>query len=94
LGEEQIAIYQGVRWVRLGEYPRLIAESLRRVLAEEGLVSAVRTPFQWVTFSPVVEIESGSYLGQVGLYVPQSMLTAARELLDASLGQEPDAERS
>lgn len=73
---------QGDPWVRVAEMPRLIAESYRRLLAEHGVVSAVRTPFQWVFVSPVIEIETGGYLGGVGLYVPRVQLQEALRVLE------------
>ena len=74
--------YQGDVWVRLDTLPRLIAESVRRTLTQHGIVSVVRTPFQWVMASPVIEIETGGYLGDVGLYVPQVQRREAEDLLD------------
>lgn len=74
-------LYQGDYWRRLDTLPRLIAESLRRMLAEQGIVSVVRTPFQWVMASPVIEIETGGYLGDVGLYVPEVQYAAAEQFL-------------
>lgn len=73
---------QGDRWVLVGEFPRLIAESFRRFLAEQGVVSVLRTPFQWVIYSPVIEIETGGYQGSVGLYVPKVLESRAVELLE------------
>ena len=63
-------MYQGDPWVRLDTLPRIMAEGWRRTLAEGGVVSVIRTPFQWVMASPVIEIETGGYQGDVGLYVP------------------------
>ncbi|MBB6098802.1 hypothetical protein HNR42_002237 [Deinobacterium chartae] len=74
--------YQGSVWVHLGDFPRIIAESLRRLLADHGVVSVLRTPFQWVEYSPVIEIETGGYPGDVGLYVPETMEGQARRLLE------------
>ncbi len=75
-------MYQGDPWVRLDTLPRLIAESVRRTLSAHGIVSVVRTPFQWVMASPVIEIETGGYMGDVGLYVPQVQHREANALLD------------
>ncbi|AZI42989.1 hypothetical protein EHF33_09750 [Deinococcus psychrotolerans] len=75
-------MYQGDVWVRLDTLPRLIAESVRRTLSAHGIVSVVRTPFQWVMASPVIEIETGGYMGDVGLYVPQVQKQEADALLD------------
>ncbi len=63
--------YQGDPWVLLMTMPRIVAESYRRLLADSGVVTVIRTPFQWVMSSPVIEIETGGYMGEVGLYVPQ-----------------------
>lgn len=63
--------YQGDPWVLLLSMPRLVAESYRRLLAAAGVTSVIRTPFQWVMSSPVIEIETGGYMGDVALYVPQ-----------------------
>ncbi|HWG86082.1 MAG TPA: hypothetical protein VNT60_11445 [Deinococcales bacterium] len=59
----------GGEWVVIGDYPRPLAESLRRALAEERIPSVVRTPFQWVLQTPVIEIEAGAYQGAVALLV-------------------------
>lgn len=67
--DEQVS-YQGDPWRRLDTMPRLMAEGWRRSLAEAGVVSVIRTPFQWVMASPVIEIETGGYMGDVALYVP------------------------
>lgn len=75
-------IYQGDPWVRIDTLPRLLAEGWRRTLREGGVVSVMRTPFQWVMSSPVIEIESGGYMGDVGLYVPQVQYAEALAILD------------
>lgn len=81
---QQEATYQGDTWVLAGEYPRLIAESFRRLLDERGVVSVIRTPFQWVLASPVIEIETGGYMGSVGLYVPKVQAAEAEHWLQGS----------
>ena len=73
--------HQGDIWVRLDTLPRLLAEGWRRTLAEGGVVSVIRTPFQWAMGSPVIEIETGGYMGDVGLYVPEVQLREALALL-------------
>lgn len=78
-------LYQGDPWVRLDTLPRLLAEGWRRTLAQGGVVSVIRTPFQWVMASPVIEIETGGYLGDVALYVPLVQWDEALELL----GEDP-----
>ncbi|MVN88453.1 hypothetical protein GO986_17055 [Deinococcus sp. HMF7620] len=78
---EDRVLYQGDPWVRLDTLPRLLAEGWRRTLSAGGVVSVVRTPFQWSMSSPVIEIETGGYLGDVGLYVPEVQLPEALTLL-------------
>jgi hypothetical protein len=75
--------HQGDIWVRLDTLPRLLAEGWRRTLSAGGVVSVVRTPFQWAMGSPVIEIETGGYMGDVGLYVPEVQLEEALALLSA-----------
>lgn len=75
--------YQGDTWVRLETLPRLLAEGWRRTLAAGGVVTVIRTPFQWAMASPVIEIETGGYMGDVGLYVPEVQLREALALLQA-----------
>lgn len=84
-GFEDRVLYQGDPWVRLDTLPRLLAEGWRRTLSQGGVVSVIRTPFQWVMASPVIEIETGGYLGDVGLYVPLVQWDEALELL----GEDP-----
>ncbi|MBZ9713447.1 hypothetical protein [Deinococcus multiflagellatus] len=78
---EDRVLYQGDPWVRLDTLPRLLAEGWRRTLSAGGVVSVVRTPFQWSMGSPVIEIETGGYMGDVGLYVPEVQLPEALVLL-------------
>ncbi|PTA68772.1 hypothetical protein [Deinococcus arcticus] len=78
---EDCVLYQGDPWVRLDTLPRLLAEGWRRTLSGGGVVSVVRTPFQWSMGSPVIEIETGGYMGDVGLYVPEVQLPEALALL-------------
>ena len=75
-------MYQGDTWVLVGEFPRLVAESYRRLLTDSGVVSVLRTPFQWVTYTPVIEIETGGYLGSVGMYVPKVQSGRALAILE------------
>lgn len=79
---EDKVMYQGDIWVRFDTLPRLLAEGWRRTLAEGGVVSVIRTPFQWVMASPVIEIETGGYLGDVALYVPEVQWDEANAILD------------
>ncbi|MFC4454648.1 hypothetical protein [Deinococcus sonorensis] len=83
--------YQGDVWVQLAEMPRLVAESYRRLLSERGVVSVIRTPFQWVMSTPVIEIETGGYMGDVALYVPQVQEAEAVQILEGDTSAEPDA---
>ena len=79
---EQVVTYQGDPWVLLVTMPRIVAESYRRLLGESGVVTVIRTPFQWVMSSPVMEIETGGYMGDVGLYVPQVQEQEAAAILE------------
>ena len=80
-------MYQGDPWVLLLTMPRIVAESYRRLLGDAGVVTVIRTPFQWVMSSPVIEIETGGYMGDVGLYVP---LVQEREAIRLLEGDGPD----
>jgi hypothetical protein len=73
-------IIQGDPW----ELPRPIAESIRRMLERYGLPSVLRTPWQWVQATPVIELETGGFMGMVGLYVPEVMKAQALEVLEES----------
>jgi hypothetical protein len=79
---ETVVTYQGDPWVLLVTMPRIVAESYRRLLGESGVVTVIRTPFQWVMSSPVIEIETGGYMGDVGLYVPQVQEHEATAILE------------
>jgi len=81
-------LYNGLEWVSLGSFPRLLAEGLRRALEEHGLVGLIKTPFQWVIYSPVIELETGGYMGEVQLFVPEAMLEEANFVLEG-LSSEP-----
>ena len=83
-----LVTYQGDPWVLLFTMPRIVAESYRRLLAERGVVTVIRTPFQWVMSSPVIEIETGGYMGDVGLYVPQVQEQEALALMDGGPAEE------
>ena len=72
----------GDTWRQVGEYPRLIAESFRRLLERYGVPAMLRTPFQWVLSSPVIEIETGGYMGMVQMFVPESMYAEAISILE------------
>lgn len=89
---EDRVLYQGDPWVRVDTLPRLLAEGWRRTLLEGGVVSVVRTPFQWSMGSPVIEIETGGYMGDVGLYVPEVQLPEALALLGFDEEEEAGAE--
>ena len=46
----------------------------------------LRTPCQWVQATPVIELETGGFMGMVGLFVPEIMqVQALRVLEDAGL---------
>lgn len=72
---------QGDAWRLMGEFPRPVAESFRRLLERFQIPSVLRTPWQWVHAASVVEIEAGGFQGLVGLYVPEIMLEEALEVL-------------
>lgn len=88
---EDRALYQGDVWVRIDTLPRIMAEGWRRNLMDGGVVSVVRTPFQWSMGSPVIEIETGGYQGDVGLYVPEVQLAEALALLGFEPEEDPEA---
>ncbi len=79
----------GDTWRRVAEAPRLIVESWRRLLDRYGVPNMVRTPFQWVVSSPVIEIETGGYMGMVQLYVPEVLYQTALEVLEQAGTLEP-----
>ncbi|ULH14616.1 hypothetical protein MF271_11400 [Deinococcus sp. KNUC1210] len=83
-------MYQGDPWVLLVTMPRIVAESYRRLLGDAGVVTVIRTPFQWVMSSPVIEIETGGYMGDVGLYVPLVQEREATRLLEGDGGDDHD----
>ena len=76
----------GDSWSCVIELPRPIAESIRRMLERYGIPSVLRTPWQWVQATPVIELETGGFMGMVGLFVPEIMqVQALRVLEDAGL---------
>jgi hypothetical protein len=72
----------GDSWSRVIELPRPIAESMRRTLERFGIPSVLRTPWQWVQATPVIELETGGFMGTVGLFVPEVMQVQALRLLE------------
>jgi hypothetical protein len=72
----------GDSWSRVIELPRPIAESIRRMLERYGIPSVLRTPWQWVQATPVIELETGGFMGMVGLYVPEVMQVQALGVLE------------
>ena len=77
--------YAGDSWVCIKILPRFIADSWRRDLQNARIPSVIRTPFGWVANSNVLEIEAGSYHGDVELFVPEVKLEHALEVLDLEL---------
>ncbi|GHF92730.1 hypothetical protein GCM10017783_00680 [Deinococcus piscis] len=71
----------GHRWRRVDTLPRLLAEGWRRDLADGGVISALLTPAGWSVAAPVYEIIAGTYLGDVGLYVPEVQYAEALAVL-------------
>ncbi len=76
------ATYAGDTWVCIKTLPRYIADSWRRDLENAGIESVVRTPYGWVAYSNILEIDAGTYHGDVELFVPEIRLESALELLD------------
>jgi hypothetical protein len=72
----------GEPWRAVADLPRPIAESYRRALRDAGVPAMLRTPFQWVLETPVIEIETGGYQGMVGLYVPETHLAVAFAVIE------------
>ncbi|MFC6617935.1 hypothetical protein [Deinococcus radiophilus] len=71
----------GYSWRRVDTLPRLLAEGWRRELTDGCIASALLTPDGWSVAAPVYEVIAGSYLGDVGLYVPEVQYAEALELL-------------
>ena len=82
----------GDSWSRLIELPRPIAESIRRMLERYGIPSVLRTPWQWVQATPVIELETGGFMGMVGLYVPEIMQVQALRVLEETGLLEPEVD--
>jgi hypothetical protein len=78
---EPRATVGGDTWALLETCPRMIAESFRRALEVDGVPSVLRTPYGWVMSQNVIEVETGAYQGDVGLYVPEVFLQRARDLI-------------
>jgi hypothetical protein len=72
----------GDSWSCVIELPRPIAESIRRMLDRYGIPSVLRTPWQWVQATPVIELETGGFMGMVGLFVPEVMQVQALGVLE------------
>jgi hypothetical protein len=73
----------GERWQKLGEYPRVVADSLRQMLAGEQTNSALLTPWGWVFQTCAIELHTGIYSGDVGLYVPSQQWPSAAALFES-----------
>jgi hypothetical protein len=78
----ELVTLNGATWQKLGEYPRVVADSLRQMLASEGSQSALLTPWGWVFQTCAIELHTGIYSGSVGLYVPAEQAGAAWGLLE------------
>jgi hypothetical protein len=76
----------GEDWVRVAGAPRPIVESWRAMLRERGVMSALKTPWGWITTTNIIELEAGTYYGFVHLFVPEHQ----RELALAILPLEGD----
>jgi hypothetical protein len=79
----------GDSWSCVIELPRPIAESIRRMLERYGIPTVLRTPWQWVQATPVIELETGGFMGMVGLYVPEVMQAQALGVLEETGLLEP-----
>jgi hypothetical protein len=79
----------GDSWSCVIELPRPIAESIRRMLERYGIPSVLRTPWQWVQATPVIELETGGFMGMVGLFVPEVMQVQALGVLEETGLLEP-----
>jgi hypothetical protein len=75
------ALLWGETWARVSYAPRLIAESWRAILRQHDIPSALKTPWGWITTTNIIELEAGTYYGDVLLYVPEPSLEMARALL-------------
>jgi hypothetical protein len=81
----------GDSWSWVIELPRPIAESIRRMLERYGIPSVLRTPWQWVQATPVIELETGGFMGMVGLFVPEVMRAQALGVLEETGLLEPES---
>ena len=81
----------GDAWSCVIELPRPIAESIRRMLERFGIPSVLRTPWQWVQATPVIELETGGFMGMVGLFVPEVMRVQAMLVLEDAGFLEPSS---
>jgi hypothetical protein len=81
----------GDSWSCVIELPRPIAESIRRMLERYGIPSVLRTPWQWVQATPVIELETGGFMGMVGLFVPEVMQVQALGVLEGTGLLEPES---
>jgi hypothetical protein len=68
-------------WICVASAPRPIAESWRVMLTREGIQSALKTPWGWITTTNIIELEAGTFYGSVSLFVLEAQLGEAREVL-------------
>lgn len=68
-------------WICVASLPRPIAESWRVMLTREGIQSALKTPWGWITTTNIIELEAGTFYGGVSLFVLEAQLSQAREVL-------------
>lgn len=78
----------GDTWVRVANLPRPIAESWRVLLTEQQIPSALKTPWGWITTTNIIELEAGTYYGGVSLFVRETQLEAARDVLGLEDGDD------
>lgn len=75
-------------WVYVLNLPRPIAESWRVLLNDHEIPSALKTPWGWITTTNIIELEAGTYYGGVSLFVRETQLGAAREVLGLEAGDD------
>ena len=75
-------------WVRIANLPRPIAESWRVLLDQHDIPSVLKTPWGWITTTNIIELEAGTYYGGVSLFVRETQLEAAREVLGLEAGDD------
>ena len=78
----------GETWVYVLNLPRPIAESWRVLLNDHDIPSVLKTPGGWITTTNIIELEAGTYYGGVSLFVRETQLEAARDVLGLEAGDD------